>query len=142
MAGSTTAHFRIFLNDSHTSRFLQLEQGANLRLAYAAQLQVEPENDDTFILNRLFQLFNTGPPDNYLNRSLSVADVVTIFRRESDCTYSQPHSYVVQPIGFAQLDIVILNDCVYAGRTVASREVARAVGPLTTRGLDRSEDTR
>jgi hypothetical protein len=121
MAGPTTAHYRIFLNDTYLSRFFQLERGADLRLAYAAQIQVEPDDDEICILNRLFGQFNIDHPDNYMNRSLSVADVVTVLRRGEDYKYSQPHSYVVQPVGFAQLDVVILNDCVYAGRTVRPR---------------------
>jgi len=118
MTGRTTVHYRIFLNDTHLSRFCQLEPGADLRLAYAAQFEVQPHDDDLCILNRVFQMFNIEHPCNYMNRSLSVADVVTIFRRGDDCTYSQPHSYVVQPVGFVELDAVILNDCVFRGRAI------------------------
>jgi hypothetical protein len=129
MAGPTTAHYRVFLNDTHMSRFFQLERGAELRLAYAAQVEVEPDDGDMRILNRLYQLFNIEHPDNYMNRSLSVADVVTVFRRGDDCKYSQPYSYVVQPVGFLQLDVVILNDCVYAGRTISADAELAMVKP-------------
>jgi hypothetical protein len=140
MARCTTVHYRVFLNDTHMSRFFQLEQGSDLRLAYAAQLQVEPGDDDVGVLNHVYQLLNIEHPDNYMNRSLSVADVVTVFRRGSDCKYSQPYSYVVQPVGFFQLDVVILHDCVYAGRTIGPEEVTRPVVPLAAGGRDSDEN--
>jgi hypothetical protein len=123
MSRCVTVHYRVFLNDTPTSRFCELERCAELRLAYAAQLAVEQDDDDLRILSRVFRLLNLQHPDNYMNRSLSVADVVTIFRREDDCKYREPHSYVVQPVGFFHLDVVILNDCVYAGRTIGAEEV-------------------
>jgi hypothetical protein len=126
MSSNTTVHYRVFLNETRLSRFCELQHGAYLRLAYAAQLAVEPEEDDMSILNRLFELFNIRHPENYRNRSLSVADVVTVFRRADDCTYNQPHSYVVQPVGFFDLDVVILTDCVYAGRTIHPEAITQA----------------
>ncbi len=123
MEGPTTVHYRLFLNDTHMSQFFQLEHGANLRLVYAANLQVKPDDNDISILNRLYHCFNIEHPNSYMNRSLSVADVVTVFRRDDDCKYSDPHSYVVQPVGFSHLDVVILNDCVYAGKTIEAYEI-------------------
>jgi hypothetical protein len=122
-----TVHFRVFLNDTHGSRFIELEHGAHLRLCYAAQLQVSPEDDDLSVLDRVFELFNLKHPDNYLDRSLSVGDVVTIFRRADDCSYFEPHSYVIQPVGFFDLEVVILTDCVYAGRTIHPEAVTQNV---------------
>src|SRR6266478_5964053 len=102
MAKLTTVHYRVFLNDTPPSRFFELKEGADLRLAYAAQLEVAPDDDDIAILNQLYRLFNVEHPDNYMNRSLSVADIITVFRRLDDCTYSCSHSYVVQAVGFLQ----------------------------------------
>jgi hypothetical protein len=111
-------HYRVFLNETHLSRFMQLMHGAELRLAYAAQLETRCGESNISVLNRIYQMLNVAHPNNYINRSLSVADVVTVFERKLDCGYKQPHSYVVQGVGFSELESVILTDCVYAGPTV------------------------
>lgn len=131
-----TIHYRVFLNDTPGSRFMELVHGAYLRLAYAAQLQVGKSDDDLTLLNRIYELFNIKHPTDYLNRSLSVADVVTIFPRRADCSYVEPHSYVVQYVGYFHLDVVILTDCLYGGKSIdplkATRRSAQRVAPAHT----------
>lgn len=125
MQHRNTVHYRVFLNDTNSSRFVQLTDGAELRLAYAAQLGTALDESDVSVLSRIFTTFNIAHPNNYMNRSLSVADVITLFRRKPDCVYNEPSSYAVLPIGFSRLETAILSDCVYSGPSCSATEIAR-----------------
>jgi ribonuclease HI len=131
-----TVHYRVFLNDTPSSRFAQLADGAELRLAYAAQLGTALDESDVSVLSRIFTMMNIAHPNNYMNRSLSVADVITLFRRKPDCCYNEPTSYAVLPIGFSRLETAVLSDCIYAGPSSSAIATAHEQGvPLQAPAL-------
>jgi hypothetical protein len=123
-----TVHYRVFLNDTPSSRFAQLADGAELRPAYAAQLGTALDESDVSVLSRIFTMMNIAHPNNYMNRSLSVADVITLFQRKPDCCYNEPISYAVLPIGFSRLENAVLSDCIYAGPSSSATEMAHEQG--------------
>jgi hypothetical protein len=88
--------FHVFVADPlHTSFPLPPFERRRVRYAYQLELDAPAAATDLELLEQVFQLLNLGQPKDYLERSLSVGDVLTI---------SESRSYVCDWTGWRPLN--------------------------------------
>jgi len=126
MQAQSRIHVRIFLNQTRTSMFRKYNAGDTLSLAFAGNFLLDlyqrpavgVERDER-VLNTVFRVFNIEHPEYYFNRSLSVADVVTLFdvddKGEQAGIPTRPRTYVCAGFGWQSLDIAQTADGVAVG---------------------------
>lgn len=90
----------LYLNETVGSMFWGYHPDARFRCAYRGRLTLPAA--DQAALNELFHLFNQPVrPDSYIDRSLSMADVVTLDGQVS---------HAVAGVGFCELDRLYTGD--------------------------------
>lgn len=85
---------RIELNETRGHRFTEYHEGDELRAAWRGEIVFAAAPTDEAMLDHIFRLFYIEHPAGYTDRSLSVADVVTL---------ADVRRYAVLPVGFKRL---------------------------------------
>lgn len=123
MANGRT-QYRILLNCTRSSQFFRLERYCHLELAYVGYLpgKVSPDRGsymtDFDACEALYRTFNVEHPANYLNRSLSMADVVTLADVDTEGRAHNHRSYTVNLSGFSRLAEPQYDTGIYNGATL------------------------
>lgn len=91
----------IFINQTASSSFLMLINGAVLKRRWQGELEFDEGAPDEEVLNEIFRIFNIEFPPSYSGPSLSIADVITL---------DESRSYEVASFGFKRLDFTVAGE--------------------------------